>query len=137
MLTNRRDLIVLLQIVCRKFFSASLPDIHSFRVNVLVSMAVALMYDAALILTSLRHTLSGRTHVKTVDSALGNTALHPIYPVFSTWWLLLSENNGQPHRIDRTSMLEHRKISPTKNPGVPPITRIRVNPHIRLPAIEI
>ncbi|HCT3173128.1 TPA: IS4 family transposase [Enterobacter asburiae] len=73
-----------LQTVCQKFFSASLPDIHSFRVNVLVSMAVALTHGANLTLTSLGRTLPGRAHVKNkikrVDRALGNTALHRDIP---------------------------------------------------------
>ncbi|HAS1796477.1 TPA: IS4 family transposase, partial [Enterobacter cloacae] len=49
-----------LQTVCQKFFSASLPDVHSFRINVLVSMAVALTHGADLTLTSLGRTLPGR-----------------------------------------------------------------------------
>ncbi|WP_167816813.1 IS4 family transposase, partial [Enterobacter cloacae] len=73
-----------LQTVCQKFFSASLPDVHSFRINVLVSMAVALTHGADLTLTSLGRTLPGRAHVKNkikrVDRALGNTALHRDIP---------------------------------------------------------
>ena len=76
-----------LQTVCQKFFSASLPDIHSFRVNVLVSMAVALTHGARLTLTS-----SGRTprqgarqnKIKRVDRARAIPLSSVIFPVFST-----------------------------------------------------
>ncbi|MFV9064682.1 IS4 family transposase, partial [Serratia fonticola] len=74
-----------LQTVCQKFFSASLCGIHSFRINVLISMAIALCNGADLTLTSLGRSLPGRAHVKNkikrVDRALGNTALHHDLPL--------------------------------------------------------
>jgi hypothetical protein len=81
---NRRDLIVPLHTVCQRFFSSSLHKIHSYRVNVLVSMAVALCNGADLTLTSLGRSLPGRAHIKNkikrVDRALGNPALHRELP---------------------------------------------------------
>ncbi len=41
-LTNQKRPHRAFMTVCQKFFSASLPDVHSFRINILVSMAVAL-----------------------------------------------------------------------------------------------
>ncbi|ALX92437.1 MULTISPECIES: IS4 family transposase [unclassified Serratia (in: enterobacteria)] len=74
-----------LQTVCQKFFSASLRGIHSFRINVLISMAIALCNGADLTLTSLGRSLPGRAHVKNkikrVDRALGNTAIHHELPL--------------------------------------------------------
>ena len=74
-----------LQTVCQKFFSTSLSGIHSYRVNVLISMAVALCNGAELTLTSLGRALPGKAHVKNkikrVDRALGNKALHHDLPL--------------------------------------------------------
>lgn len=74
-----------LQTVCQKFFSSSLRGIHSFRINVLTSMVVALCNGADLTLTSLGRSLPGRAHVKNkikrVDRALGNIALHQDLPL--------------------------------------------------------
>lgn len=70
--------------VCQKFFSASLRGVHTFRVNVLISMVVALCNGADLTLTSLGRSLPGKAHVKNkikrVDRALGNPALHRDLP---------------------------------------------------------
>ncbi|MDR9973937.1 IS4 family transposase, partial [Enterobacter cloacae subsp. cloacae] len=63
-----------LQTVCQKFFSASLPDVHSFRSNVLVSMAVALTHGADLTLTSLGRTLHPIISAKKSGEIIGQAA---------------------------------------------------------------
>lgn len=74
-----------LQTVCQKFFSTSLRGIHSYRINVLTSMTVALCNGADLTLTSIGRSLPGSARVKNkikrVDRALGNPAVHRDLPL--------------------------------------------------------
>ncbi|WFW23098.1 IS4 family transposase [Citrobacter braakii] len=73
-----------LHTVCQKFFSTSFAGIHSYRINALVDMSVALSRGADLTLTSLGRYLPGAARVKNkikrVDRTLGNDRLYNELP---------------------------------------------------------